>query len=103
MKVSTRIVMQATTDAMGNLFLTPKVRRYADAFRNTVVANGGPNDISVFAQADTQQRADLLARLPRRKVAEVEAGWPVSFLACPWEVGHWYGWDAHETDLPWNR
>ena len=104
MKQSKRIKVRACTDVMGNLFVRPDVDRFAEAYRAAVVANGGPDALAAFRQEGTAARQELLDGFPDRKVRELERGWPVVFLADPWTVGHWYGYDAQETvELPWGR
>ena len=103
MKQSKQITVEATQDVMGNLFLVPRVRRFAKAFRSKVVENGGPAELSIVGQEGTPFREDLLRAMPARKVRELLGGFTVAVLADPWTVGHWYGWDAHEAELPFGR
>ena len=70
--------------------------KYHQLFKAVVLANGGgsgPRCKNV--QEPYIQHAEDLPEMPRRQRRALDAGWDVTILMDPWEVGHYYGYDAH--------
>ena len=88
------IKIEAWTDRVGNVYARPRNRKWAEKFVAVVVANGGSNNKTVFFQeGDAAQW--FIEELSQRQRNDLERFGTISFLADPWEVGHWYGYDAH--------
>lgn len=82
----------------GGVLVTPVVERYAEMFCTVVAANGGPSLITQRRDgysAYVQSVEGLEESLSPRQLREVSTGWGVTVIMDPWEVGHFYGYDAH--------
>lgn len=89
-----RIKVQAHMDRMGNILVRPVSNRWAKRFAKRCKQNGGSDDLEAFFQEGSASQDFLEPCTPRQK-KDLHSGYTVRFLADPWEVGHWYGYDAH--------
>lgn len=94
MKFPIQIIVEVKQDNMGNITARPKSDRYAKAFGKAVDANGGCFDLCAFFQ-EGMSACEFIENVPKRYRRDLERGFSVCFKADPWEVGHWYGYDAH--------
>lgn len=88
-------------DRCGNVTAMPKRERYARIFCAVVAANGGPSykaaardGFSAFFNAG-QEVDELQEYFAPGEWKDMEEGWSVTRIMDPWEVGHFYGYDAH--------
>lgn len=95
MKFPSKIKVQAEMDRMGAVVARPVDDRYAKAFAKAAKENGGPGDLDVYFGDDSQGRGSFLNDMPVRARKELERGYTATWTMDPWEVAHWYGYDAH--------
>lgn len=89
------IKVVAEMDYEGNIEVSPKVERYAVKFASHVEQFTGHFDPNVFFQDGGPATEFLENYVPKRHRKDLNQGYTVCFLADPWIVGHWYGYDAH--------
>jgi hypothetical protein len=77
-------------DSIEGASLRPDNDEWTDAFRQQVVDNGGPDNISAYLSSVQ----DLAGVIPVNKLKELEQGYDVTVLMDPWNVGQFYGYDA---------
>jgi len=80
---------------MGAVLARPVDDRYAKAFAKAAKENGGPGDLDVYFGDDSQGLGTFLDDMPVRAREELERGYTATWTMDPWEVAHWYGYDAH--------
>jgi hypothetical protein len=88
------IKVRATMDRMGNIVAAPVSDRWSRRFAARCQKNGGPADRDCFFQ-EGMAASEFLESLRPAQRRDLNNGWTVTFMADPWEVGHWYGYDAH--------
>lgn len=90
-------------DRCGNITAVPVCERYARIFCAVAAINGGPSfktarrdGFSAFFN-DGQETADLRDYFTSTEWKDMEQGYSVTKILDPWEVGHFYGYDAHHA------
>lgn len=88
------IKVEVWQDRMGNILVRPISDKWTKRFVDIVVHNGGPNEDTAFFQAPHGDEF-IEEYVPQRYRTHLKMGYAVRFMADPWVVGHWYGYDAH--------
>ena len=91
-RIKGNILVQARMDRYGSLLVRPVKTSYAKKFAKVVKDYTGHLDLEIFIQNPDEF---LENDIPRRYIKDLENGYTIRFLADPWIVGHWYGYDAH--------
>lgn len=90
-----KIQVRAKMDRMGNILVWPVGAAYAKAFVRVCNDNGGSCERKAFFQEGMGAQEFMENDVPRKYWRDLENGYEVTWMADPWVVGHWYGWDAH--------
>lgn len=90
-----RIKVYVERDGMGTVFGYVVSDRWAKRFASIVRKNGGGNRGETFYFQGDAADEFIDQDVPPRHRSAVRDGFGVTFLADPWDVGHWFGYDAH--------
>ena len=97
-KVNTKlgwIKVEVKGDNCGNITVRPIVDKYATRLGKVREEFTGWFDTTVFFNDGGEASEFLENDVPKRYHTHLRNGYSVCFLADPWVVGHWYGYDAH--------
>ena len=84
-------MVQARMDNMGNIYARPVADRWAKRF---AAFTPHPDDLEAFFQQG-MGADEFLDDMPKRHRKALAEGYSVRWRMDGWEVGHWYGYDAH--------
>ena len=88
------ILVEAKKDRIGGILIRPVNKEYAERFARAAELNGAGIDEDHWAYIQDGE-AFKENSVPKRYHRDIQHGWDVRWRADPWEVGHYYGWDAH--------
>lgn len=93
------ILVEAQLDYMGSVIARPVCDEYAKAYAKHVKEFTGNYELTAYFQEGMGAQQFIEYWVPEDKCEELNSGWSIEFVADPWDVGHWYGYDAYNVEL----